>query len=215
VRATASIERFEGIARAPDGRVAYVEEHEVRWEGDRPLAAETRYRDPAGRLIARLRSDYSRDPFAPDYEFEDLRSGAVESARWTGDGLELHANGKSCLLTPGGTLPLVAGQGLDRLARARIDELSRGGELRVEMALPSRLDSYRFRVRAEDPGGEGSTVRVRFEPASFLLRLLAPAIEAEYERSTGRLLRYRGVSNLAGPDGETLQVDIRYRELSS
>jgi hypothetical protein len=53
------------------------------------------------------------------------------------------------------------------------------------------------------------------EPASFLLRLLAPAIEAEYERSTGRLLRYRGVSNLAGPDGETLQVDIRYRELSS
>jgi hypothetical protein len=53
------------------------------------------------------------------------------------------------------------------------------------------------------------------EAASFLLRLLAPAIEAEYERSTGRLLRYRGVSNLAGPDGETLQVDIRYRELSS
>jgi stearoyl-CoA desaturase (Delta-9 desaturase) len=215
-RAAASSERFEGIAQAPDGRIAYVEEHEVWRDGDRMLAAETRYRDADGRLIAHLRSDYSRDPFAPDYRFEDLRTGAVESVRWTGAGLELEGSGRRRLLVPGGALPLVTGQGLDRFARARLDELSRGGELRVEMALPSRLDSYRFRLRAGAPGGgEGQVIRVRIEPASLLLRLLAPAIEAEYELSSGRLLRYRGVSNLAGPSGETLQVDIRYREISS
>jgi len=214
VGAAGTIERFEGTARDSDGRVAYVEEHEVQREGGRLVAAETLYRDADGRLIARLSSDYARDPFAPDYRFEDLRSGAIEAVRWTEAGLELQGSGKLRVLVPGGSLPLVTGQGLDRFARARLDELSRGDELRVEMALPSRLDSYRFRVRADAPG-DAAAVRVHFEPASFFLRLLAPSIEADYERSTGRLLRYRGVSNLAGPDGETMVVDIRYRVLPS
>jgi hypothetical protein len=58
-------------------------------------------------------------------------------------------------------------------------------------------------------------VRVRVEPASLLLRLLAPRIVAEYDRATGRLIRYRGVSNLAGPDGDVQEVEIAYREIPS
>jgi stearoyl-CoA desaturase (delta-9 desaturase) len=213
-RAAASVERFEGTARTPDGRIAYVEEHEVRREDGRLVAAETRYRSPEGRLIAVLRSDYRRDPFAPDYRFEDLRTGSVEAVRRTDGGVELFANGRWRLLPPQGSLPLVAGQGLDRLTRARIEELARGAELRVEMILPSRLDSYRFRILAEAAGEDGR-VRVRVEPASLLLRLLAPRIVAEYNRATGRLIRYRGVSNLAGPDGDVQEVEIAYREIPS
>jgi stearoyl-CoA desaturase (delta-9 desaturase) len=213
-RASASVERFEGTARSPEGQIAYVEEHEVRRESGRLVAAETRYLSPEGQLIAVLRSDYTRDPFAPDYRFEDLRTGSVEVVRRIEGGVELFANGRWRLLPPDGSLPLVAGQGLDRFARARIEELVRGGELRVEMVLPSRLDSYRFRVRAEAAGEDG-LVRVRIEPASLLLRLLAPSIVAEYDRATGRLLRYRGVSNLAGPDGDVQEVEIVYREIPS
>lgn len=206
----AADERFVGTARHPDGRVAYVEEHRVRREGERVVAAETRYLDPAGRPVARLVSDYGRDPFAPDYRYEDLRTGEVEEVALRDGGLELRAGERRRLLPLDRRRPLAAGQGLDRLTRARLTELARGEVLRVSLALPSRLEAYDFRIRAL-PVGPGGPLRVRIEPASFLLRLLAPSIEADYERETGRLVAYRGVSNVAGPRGEVQQVEIEYR----
>jgi hypothetical protein len=53
-------------------------------------------------------------------------------------------------------------------------------------------------------------VRVLFEPTSFVLRLLAPSLQGEYDRSTGRLVRYVGVSNVAGEDGTPQRVEISY-----
>jgi hypothetical protein len=209
--ALASVESFQGTARLSDGRLAYSEEHDVRRDGDRVVEAETRYFSPEGRLIARLRSDYSRDPFAPEYVFEDFRTGTAEAVRWQEGSLELSSNGKSRRLPPPEAVPVVAGQGLDRLARARLEDLARGVEIRVELALPSRLDSYGFRLRAVGERRDDSAIRVRIEPSSFVLRLLAPSIEADYQQGTGRLLRYRGVSNLSGDEGETLQVEILYR----
>lgn len=200
-------ERFRGVARLADGSVAYVEEHEVRWQGGRPAKAETRYLDAEGRPIARLDSDYRAAPFAPDYEFLDLRSGARESVRRGGEGLSLSDGRAERLLPLASDRPLVAGQGLDRFIRAHRPELSRGEELGVRLALPGRLAAYDFRLRAE--AGEGGRLLVRVEPASFFLRLLAPAILAEYD-AAGRLVRYRGVSNLAGADGATQEVEIAY-----
>lgn len=48
-----------------------------------------------------------------------------------------------------------------------------------------------------------------FTDLRFLLRLLAPDLEVEYDRASGRLLRYRGASNLAF-DGRNPQVEITY-----
>ena len=206
----AAEERFVGTARLADGSIAYVEEHEVRREEGNVVSAETRYLDPAGRLIARLSSDYGRDPFAPDYRYEDLRTGEVEEVALRDVGLELRAGERRRLLPLDGARPLAAGQGLDRVARARLEELARGEVLRVELALPSRLDTYDFRIRALPGDTASERLRVRIEPASFFLRLLAPSIEADYDLKTGRLLAYRGVSNVAGPRGEVQQVEIAY-----
>jgi len=200
-------ERFRGVARLADGRVAYVEEHEVRWRDGRPVSAETRYLDAAGLPIARLDSDYRPAPFAPDYEYVDLRSGAREWVRRSGDELWLSDGEARRILPPSPGRPLVAGQGLDRFIRAHRIELSRGERLGVRLALPGRLAAYDFRVRAEP--AEGGLLRVHVEPSSLLLRLLAPAILAEYD-AAGRLLRYRGVSNLAGADGSVQEVEIAY-----
>jgi len=208
--AAAADERFVGTARLAGGRIAYVEEHEVRREAGRVVAAETLYLDAGGKAIARLRSDYARDPFAPDYRYEDLRTGEVEEVALLDGAVQLRAGERQRRL-PLGSLPLAAGQGLDRLARARLPELLRGEVLRVSLALPSRLQAYDFRIRALPGSSKGDRVRVRIEPASFLLRLLAPSIEADYDRETGRLLHYRGVSNVAGPDGEVQEVEIEYR----
>jgi hypothetical protein len=111
------------------------------------------------------------------------------------------------------TLPrparLATGQGLDRLVRDRLPALAAGETVKVRYAIPSRGDAYEFRIR--EAGGDGDRIRVRVELASFFLRLLAPDLEVEYDRASGRLLRYRGATNLAFGDGAAHpQVEITY-----
>jgi hypothetical protein len=206
------VERFTGTATGAGGAVLYREEHEVRLAGDRLVSAATVYLDASGRRIATLHTDFAADPFAPSYVFEDLRSGVVESVARSAEGLAVRAGERTRTLrdAPGGGRRVAAGQGLDRVVRARLDDLARGESLSLSYVIPSRLDAYHLRVRAVDPGRPGARLRVRVEFSSWLLRLLAPALEVEYDRSTRRLLRYRGPSNLADPGGENPTVEITY-----
>jgi hypothetical protein len=203
-----SIESFRGVARTKDGAVAYVETHEVRLSGGSVTSAETRYSRADGRAIARLVSEYAPGSFAPDYEFQDLRTGAREAVRRAGDGIRLVDGDRAKVLPLPEDLPLVAGQGLDRYARAHLEELAGGEVLRVSLALPGRLDTFGFQLRGERV--ESGRIRVRFEPSSFILRLLAPSLEGEYDPATRRLVRYVGMSNVAGEDGSPQQVEISY-----
>lgn len=207
-RAAGAADRFTGVARGADGAVLYVEDHEVQRDGARLASARTVYRDPAGRILAVLRTDFSEDPFAPSYVFE-VRGAPLEAVARTAAGLELREGDRKRAI-PGPRDParrLVAGQGLDRLVRERLPELASGTRVELAYAIPSRLDAFDLRVRAL--GGGGSTVRVRAEFSSWVLRLLAPTLEVEYDRETRRLLRYRGVSNLTF-DGTNPEVEITY-----
>lgn len=205
------IERFTGMARDLSGEVLYLEDHAVRRTRERLLGATTTYLDPAGERIAVLHTDFSRDAFAPSYVFEDLRSGAVEAVVVSADGLELRSPKGSRKLgrTTAAGRRIVTGQGLDRLVRARLDSLAAGEVLSLTYAIPSRLDAYDMRVRALGSRG-GATARIRVEFSSWLVRLLAPALDVEYDGATRRLLRYRGVSNLVFENGENPEVEITY-----
>jgi len=200
------LERFTGTARDRDGAVLYREEHVVELEAGRPRSAVTVYRDPAGEPIAELRTDFSADPFAPSYTFDDLRTGATEAVSVGEREVRLEARGRS--RTVARPAHLATGQGLDRLVRDRLEALARGESLRVDYAVPGRLDTYEFRVQARR--ADGDRVRVRVELASFLLRLVAPDLDVEYDRDSGRLLRYRGASNLSFGEGDNPQVEITY-----
>ncbi len=206
-------ERFQGVARGRDGAVAYLEEHLVRRAGERPLDAVTTYRTPSGEVLGVLRTDFSRDPFAPDYAFEDRRGGASEAVTVTAAGTTLVAGSRRRTLPPPAAAGrvLVAGQGLDRLVRARLGELERGGVLHVDFAIPSRQASYPFRVRALPAPAGSATLPVRVEIDAWVLRLFASALDCDYDRATGRLLRYRGLSNLRDEAGENPQVTITYQ----
>jgi len=201
-----AVERFTGTARGRDGAVLYREEHLVELDAGRPLLAVTFYRDPAGGAIAELRTDFSADPFAPSYTFSDFRTGATEAVSVGEREVRLEARGRS--RTVARPAHLATGQGLDRLVRDRLAALARGETLGVSYAIPSRLDTYEFRVRARR--ADDDRVRVRVELASFLLRLVAPELDVEYERDSGRLLRYRGASNLSFGEGDNPQVEITY-----
>jgi len=186
------VERYEGVAQTPSGEFLYRERHEVTETDGVPQKALTIYFDRAGKEIARLSSDFSRSPYAPTYRFTDERTGAQESATVTASSLKL-----------------VVGQGLHHFARLNLERLARG-PLTVAFALPSRLDTYAFRIRPLASPAPG-VVRLRIEINNWLLRQLAPHVEVDYELKSRRLLEYRGVSNLEAPDGSPQKVVIRYR----
>ena len=202
------VERYEGIARSPSGELVYRERHEVTHVGSRPIRALTVYYDRTGKEIGRLDSDFSKSSYAPSYRFLDRRTKKTESADVSGSNMLLRYQGTQKELTVDAGETLVVGQGLHHFARLNLERLAKEA-ISVRFAIPSRLDTYGFRVRPLASPRAG-VVRLRIEMSSIILRQLAPDLEVDYDLSTRRLLRYRGVSNLEGADGSTQDVVITY-----
>jgi len=203
-----NVERYDGIAETPSGEFLYRERHEVTEVGGKPERALTVYYDRAGKEIARLSSDFRGSPYAPTYRFTDARNGKQESVDVRGRSVQVDYRGEKKSLGVPADETLVVGQGLHHFVRLNLARLSRE-TLTVRFAVPSRFDTYTFRVRPLDSPSPG-VVRLRIEIDSWLMRQLAPNIEVDYELATRRLLRYRGVSNLEASDGSTQKVIIRY-----
>ena len=205
-----TVERFEGIARSQDGALVYRERHRVEYEAGRPIRSLTAYFDPAGKKIAELRSDYRASSFAPRYTFVDADGRTREAAGLLPGGVELQRERERKVLEPGpAQMQVVLGQGLHQLVRSKLDELARGAGLVVRFGIPSRLEAYPFRIEREE-SPDPRLVRLRIRIDNWLLALLAPSLEVDYEQATRRLMRYGGVSNLPGPDGDPMKVVIRY-----
>ena len=204
----AGTERYTGTACAPDGTVLYREKHEVVENDGRLERSTTTYYDPSGREIGRLKSDYSRSTYAPDYSFADLRTGKIEAARRDGNAIVLRYGQQEKKLSISSDDTIVLGQSMHHLVRVNLDRLTRES-IGVRFGIPSRLDTYGFRIRPVGAPSRGA-VRLRIESDSWIIRAMAPYLEVDYEIGTKRLLRYAGVSNLEGTNGSTLNVVITY-----
>lgn len=203
------MERFTGLALSDRGEFAYREVHEVEHREGKAVRSVTRYFDRRDKLIAELVSDYRRSRVAPDYVFLDGDGRVRESSERLAVGLLLRSGGESKVLELDGQERLVIGQGLHQFVRENIEELASGTEQIVHFAIPSRFETFAFRVRAVDPTA-ANVVRIEIKVESWLLALIAPTLTVDYDRKAKRLLSYSGVSNLEGPDGETQKVVIRY-----
>jgi len=208
VQAAETVERYTGVAWSASGEVLYRETHEVVQRDGKPVRAETVYFDTEGKVIARLKSDFVRSSYTPDYTFSNPRAGVRRSVRLKGNKLLLvNESGRKTLKIPSDET-LVTGQGLHHFTRLNIEALARG-QKDVRFALPARLGTYGFRVRPVGKPRPG-VVRLRIEADSWILRLMSPYLEVDYEVATRRLLRYKGVSNLEGEDGEAPEVVIHF-----
>ncbi|MGO9832389.1 MAG: hypothetical protein ACLPJH_19865 [Myxococcaceae bacterium] len=203
-------ERFQGTATSESGALVYRETHVVDYAGEQPVRSRTEYFDLSGNKIAELRSDYRASPYAPTYVFVDGAGRTKEAAQLLNNGVQLQSEQNTKVLAVGAADHIVLGQGLHQFARAKLDELAGGRSLEVRFGIPSRLDLYDFKIDSEHCSNP-DIVRLKIRISSWILALFAPSLEVEYERRTHRLLSYRGVSNLTGPDGQPLNVLIRYR----
>jgi len=206
--ALADTQKYTGTAYGPGGAVLYREQHVVIENNGRPERSTTTYFDAKGNTIGRLESNYARSAYAPDYTFKDLRSGKTEAARKDGSAVVLRFGDKEKRQSVSADDTVVLGQGMHHFVRLNLDRLSKQS-MSVVFGIPSRLDTYTFRIRPTGTPSNG-VVRLRIESDSWVVRAFAPYLEVDYEIATKRLLRYSGVSNIEGPGGETQNVVIVY-----
>jgi len=206
----------EASARDPDsGDLLYTEHHLLRQQDQQLRQRLVVYRCADGTAFARKRIDYAGSALAPAFHFEDARLGYREGLRRGPGGQELWVQRspgdaeRSASLDAG--TALVADAGFDEFVRRQWQPLLAGDAVKLQFAVPSRLDSYDFTVRrrgSDRVAGEDAEVfRLRL---GGLLGLLAPHIDVAYARDSRRLLRFEGLSNLRDEDGEPLQARIDF-----
>jgi len=152
------------------------------------------YLDPAEAPLARKELDYSNSPHAPDVELENLLAQITRSASGAAAESEL-----------------VVDAGFDNYVRTRWYDLDSGSAISFPFLVLGRDDPLAMRAVRSEKSCADEALCLEVAPEAWFLRLLVPPIELTYERETRRLLRYRGIGNLRDAQGNSRQVDIRYR----
>jgi hypothetical protein len=207
-----------GLAADLDsGRALYREQHLLRAAPDGGLLERlVVYRCVDGTPFARKRVDYRDVPAAPAFQFEDVRSGYREGVLRTGREASVFVDRPDAepQRAPLPTGNLVADAGFDQWVRREWPRLTAGESVPMAFLVPSRLDSYDFKVYEV----EGDDVD-RAGDRRFRLRLggllgwIAPHIDVVYAERDQRLLRFEGLSNLRDDAGDDpLKVRIEFPE---
>jgi hypothetical protein len=196
------------------GQLRYREFHDFDEAGGSARQV-TIYRDPSGREIGRMEADYARDRFAPDYRMVDHRHDTEETVRREGDRVVVEhragAKRRAKTLRADSSRPLIVGPGFNEFIGRNWDALLAGRTLVCDFVIPSRLQVVSFRIRhtPEKSSGAGHWFTVSADNA--LLRLLAPELRVEYDRSTRALLSYVGPSNVTDDRNDPQDVVIRLK----
>ena len=200
------------------GARAYSEEHRETYLAGRLLSMRTLYRDPAGTLVAERDLDFSSSSIRPAYTFKDARTGHEEGAAFAGGRIRMHYRASAAVPDKEKSLkipePAVIDGGFHPFLKENWSALMAGKKVSFNFVVPSRLDYFRFVAYADparDPA-DGTQRVIVARPENRMLRLLVEPIVARYDTASLRMLEYRGLSNLPGPDGGTQKVRLMYQE---
>lgn len=208
----ADVERVYGRAFNSNGKLAYIEEHKVRYENGRIAAIETTYYSINAQRIGSQLSDFSQGPLLVSYDFKDERLKYNDGVQVMSDRILIY-----CKETPDAEIKKkyllresdqIIGQGFNQFIVSRLDELARGDRLSAKLILPAQMDQFKVRICKYKI--EENRMVVRIELDNWFLRLFTPHVEAEYDLNTGRLLRYQGVSMITNENGKTVEVTTVY-----
>lgn len=197
------------------GEVIYVEKHEIEEDDQgKILKAKTSYLRPDESIIATLESDFSLSLTNAEHVMVDQRDGRRYGVRWVDGKPEMWDQKKdekerSEKITDDfadGKL-IIGGQGLHYYMRERLNELKEK-DLAIAILIPGKLDWYSFFVQYQ--GEEEGLMKFVIKAQSAFLRLFAPKLEVWYAKD-GKLMHYKGLSNLSDDKGGNQSVEIKYR----
>ncbi|GAB3484080.1 hypothetical protein [Marinomonas epiphytica] len=173
------------------------------------------YRDDEGKLFARKQLDFSRSATTPKMtQINELANEKIEvevvdnqvRINYTSKGKPKEA---MLPLTPG----TVIDAGFDAMLKKHWQNLLLGGTLEVDFLVPSRLNSYGFKLKQKDclEAINNSSACFSLTANSWLIRLAVDPIVLTYDLVFKRLIRFTGRSNISNEQGEYLNVDIYYQ----
>ncbi len=207
---TADEQAYMGEARDDDGRLVYTEHHRVTTTRGMITGSVTEYKAPDGVLIAMMQSDYSRNVAMPTYVFEDYRRGHREGLRWQ-DGayfiFRQEANKQEKRSRLQEESDVFSCQGWHYHLTKNLNQLERD-MITMNLVLPSQLRPIPFVVKKITSAE--SLLLAELSTRHWLYRHFAPSMRLEYDKLSGRLLSYHGVSNILNKSGERQEVTIRY-----
>jgi len=108
--------------------------------------------------------------------------------------------------------PTVVDAGFNNFIQTFWDSLQTGTKLSVNFAVPSKLDTYGFRVYRDGATTVNGrpAVRVKCDIDNFIIRLFLDPITLTYDEEAKRLVSYEGISNISNEKGENYFVRITY-----
>ncbi len=216
--ATATTIQLVGHAFAQnEDTLLYSERHQQTFNGEKLINHSVTYENTDGKTIAEKTASYPHQASVPQFEFNDLRSGARGGARYLSDNeLELYSRKTGNDEIKSGTITVrndtVVDSGFDRYVAANFSKLLAGDAVKIRFGLPGRQTDYKFVVTKPERivflGRQA--LRATIRPASMVLNWLVEPIQLTYDIESRRLLMYEGVSNLKADDGELQTVRIIY-----
>lgn len=230
----ASVLSFIGEAYALDSeKLLYTEEHRIARDATGAyLTSRVRYRAPQGQLIADKKLDFRANVLMPNLNFTDLRNGSLLNVHLGKSLLLEKVSGNLAEQANGGQAeqklsqeriaiddsdgPVVVDAGFDQLVLQYWQQLLAGESLAFDFLALSRgsLVGFELAKVSEDQ----RSVVLEIKARSWVISLLLEPIRLTYAKADGRLLEYRGVTNIAqAQDGKVLEDNynarIRYRYL--
>lgn len=209
------VETLQGKA-FKDSNLVYTEDHTSRFtDQGRVLEASTIYKDPSGKAIAEIRSDFSKSLSAPAHDFKDLRFKQRYGIRYEGDKVIMYVQeGEESEQTK--VVPvddkralLVGCQGLAYYFRDNLDDLKKSKLVPILFLIPGKLETYNFELVYKNTDANGLAI-FEIHIKNWFLRLFAPKLTLHYDTLKGRLLKYEGLSNLYDDKKQMQNVKIDY-----
>jgi hypothetical protein len=203
---------FTGKAFDENGALEYIEEHTITYEGAYVRNSLTTYFDADKSVIGYLQTDYMPLPQFCSYTFRDLRRQYTDGVRVETDQICLFRKEGPEAEEETHCLPKdekqIIGQGFHHFIIRHLEAIVEGEVFHVKLVLPSRFDQLNFRIRKKEI--KGKNILIRLEINNWFLRLFSPHVDVVYERKTGRLIRYEGISNVSDASGRFKKVRINY-----
>jgi hypothetical protein len=185
---------FDVIGNAYDrkeGHLLYTENHYCAVES-RQCTVE--YRDEQGITFAKKELNYSASSQAPQVVVTDFRNESTVEA------------------SAGDRSDLVVDAGFDNFVRSVWMRLEAGTVVKFPFLVVGLNDPIGMTaLRTESGACTDTELCLEVNLDSWFLRLLVSPIELSYSLQDKRLLRFSGISNIKGDEGESLDVDILYR----
>ncbi len=199
------------------GKLVYREFHYLKHDSKgKLLSARTEYKNPEGKILSTLDSDFTTNLTAPAHLQIDNISETQYGIRYVNNQLtmfnqEKNKSEKTKIVQNSSNEGVLVGcQGLNYFVLENFDLIKSKKKLTISFLIPGNLDSFNFDLKLVKEYENGE-IDLELSIHSFWLKLFAPKLFVKYDRNKQRLLYYKGLSNIRDENGNFQDVEIEYK----